>query len=92
MLAENTIKKRTDGKKQNKIVARIRARSQKRKEFDSCRESQGWPVKSCVQHGIVSFFFVCVLSTFLFHYILLEFLLLFTILCCVLGFCGQSYF
>ena len=58
MLAENTIKKRTGGKKQNKIVARIRARSQKRKEFDSCRESQGWPVKSCVQHGIV--FFVCV--------------------------------
>ena len=59
MLAENTIKKRTGGKKQNKIVARIRARSQKRKEFDSCRESQGWPVKSCVQHGIVSFF-LCV--------------------------------
>ena len=63
MLAENTIKKRTGGKKQNKIVARIRARSQKRKEFDSCRESQGWPVKSCVQHGIV-FFCVCPFDIF----------------------------
>ena len=35
--------KRTDGKKQNKIVARIRSRNQKGKEFDSCWKSQGWP-------------------------------------------------